>query len=57
MLSWASFMTLGLNSGFEVSSNGTTLYCLNGCPAKFVRISLQAIVGGAPTVSCKLGAS
>mgnify|MGYP003133067446 CR=1 FL=1 len=40
-----------------ITANGTTAYCLNGCPVEFVRLRLVSLSGGSPTVATVVGAA
>jgi hypothetical protein len=39
-----------------ITANGTTGYCLNGCPTNYARLRLVSFSGGSPSVSTKMSA-
>jgi hypothetical protein len=44
------------NVDTTLTANGTTGYCLNGCPINYARLRLVSFSGGTPSVACKLRA-
>ena len=45
------------NADYTILTNGTTGYCLSGCPVNYARLRLVTINGGSPSVATILGAS
>ena len=39
-----------------ITANGTTGYCLSGCPINYARLRLVTINGGSPSVATVIGA-
>lgn len=39
-----------------ITANGTTGYCLSGCPINYARLRLVTINGGSPSVATIMGA-
>ena len=39
-----------------ITANGTTCYCLSGCPINYARLRLVTINGGSPSVATIIGA-
>jgi hypothetical protein len=44
------------NADYTISANGTTGYCLSGCPVNYARLRLVTITGGSPSVATVIGA-
>jgi hypothetical protein len=45
------------NADYTILTNGTTGYCLSGCPVNYARLRLVTITGGSPSVATKMSAS
>jgi len=45
------------NADYTILTNGTTGYCLSGCPINYARLRLVSISGGSPSVATTIGAS
>ena len=44
------------NADYTILTNGTTGYCLSGCPINYARLRLVTINGGSPSVATVIGA-
>jgi hypothetical protein len=44
------------NADYTITANGTTGYCLSGCPVNYARLRLVTITGGSPSVATLIGA-
>jgi hypothetical protein len=44
------------NADYTITANGTTGYCLSGCPVNYARLRLVTITGGSPSVATVIGA-
>ena len=44
------------NADYTITANGTTGYCLSGCPVNYARLRLVTITGGSPSVAALIGA-
>ena len=44
------------NADYTILTNGTTGYCLSGCPVNYARLRLVTINGGSPSVATIIGA-
>ena len=44
------------NADYTILTNGTTGYCLSGCPINYARLRLVTVNGGSPSVATVIGA-
>jgi hypothetical protein len=44
------------DADYTILTNGTTGYCLSGCPINYARLRLVTINGGSPSVATVIGA-
>ena len=44
------------DADYTILTNGTTGYCLSGCPVNYARLRLVTINGGSPSVATVIGA-
>jgi len=56
-LDGVSYFNLDQNDAdTTILANGTTGYCLSGCPVNYARLRLVTITGGSPSVATVIGA-